>query len=70
MGIDFGFACRECGSEVSVHYDTSKSGPVELRCSVCGHVSGELLPGYVYREEYRPSWERVLVDELGNEKGF
>ena len=27
MGIDFGFACRECGSEVSVHYDTSKSGP-------------------------------------------
>jgi len=35
-------------------------GPVELKCSSsrCGHVSGELLPGYVYREEHRPSWER------------
>jgi len=31
MGIDFGFGCRECGEDVSVHYDTSDSGPVELR---------------------------------------
>ncbi len=61
MGIDFGFACRECVAEVTVRYDTSKLGPVELLCSVCGHVSGELVPGYVFRAEHRPSWERVVL---------
>jgi len=59
MQIDFGFTCRECEEEVTVHYDTSKPGPVELRCSKCDHVSGELAPGYVFRAEHRPSWERV-----------
>ena len=34
--------------------------PVELQCSSsrCGHVSGELRPGYAYRDEHRPSRER------------
>ena len=59
MGIDFSFACRECASEVKVHYDTSRRGPVELLCSVCGHVSREPLLGYTLRDEYQPSWERV-----------
>ncbi len=40
MGIDFGFACGACGAEVMVHDDTSKVGPVELRCSVCGQCVG------------------------------
>ena len=59
LGIDFGFACGACGAEVMVHDDTSKVGPVELRCSVCGHVLGDLVTGYTFREEHRPSWERV-----------
>ncbi len=59
MGIDFGFACRECGADVTVRYDNSNRRLGELRCSVCDHVSGELVTGYTFREEHRPSWERV-----------
>ena len=58
MGIDFGFACRECGAEVTVRYDTSKLG--RWSCvALCDHVSGELVTGYTFREEHRPSWERM-----------
>jgi len=69
MQIEFFFTCRECGGDVRVSWDTSHSGePVELRCSSsrCGHVSGELAPGYVYREEHRPSCEREGGDGPGS----
>jgi len=65
MLIEFQFTCRECGADVRVPWDTSHFGaPVKLECSSsrCGHVSGELTPGYVYREEHRPSWEREEGD--------
>ena len=60
MQIEFFFTCRECGADVRVPWDTKDVEPVELRCSSsrCGHVSGELTPGYVFRAEHRPSWER------------
>jgi len=54
MQIEFEFTCRECGAAARVPWDTSDFGkPVRLECSSfrCGHVSGELTPGYVYREE-------------------
>ena len=45
------------GLDVWVRWDSSHGEPVELRCPHCGHVSGELTPGYVSREEHRPNWE-------------
>jgi len=61
MQITFEFICRECG-------DTARegAGSVELKCSVCGHVSGELLPAYTFREEHRPSWENAVGGSWGN----
>jgi len=61
--IEFFFTCRECGAYTRVLWDTAReldAEPVKLECSSsrCGHVSGELAPGYVYREEHRPSRER------------
>ena len=59
MQIEFQFTCRECGADTRITWDTSHSGePEELKCSSskCGHVSGELTPGYVFREEHWPSW--------------
>lgn len=61
MRITFGFACRECGEDALVGWDTSHEVPVELFCSACRHVSGELSPAYTFREEHRPSWERSEV---------
>jgi len=61
MGIDFKFTCRECGVDVRVHYDTRQVGPVELVCSECKHVSGELAPNYVFRAEHRASWESKIL---------
>jgi len=62
MQIEFFFTCRECGADTRIHWDTVQElgEPVELKCSSsrCGHVSGELRPGYVFREEHRPSRER------------
>ncbi len=62
MQIEFFFTCRECGADVRLLWDTGRElgDPVELKCSSsrCGHVSGELRPGYVFREEHQPSWER------------
>jgi len=68
MLIEFHFTCRECASDVYVGWETSHdSPPVGLRCSSCGHVSGELRVDHVYREEHRPSWEREGVeDDLGS----
>lgn len=71
MQIEIFFTCRECGGDTRITWDTSHSGdldPVELRCSSskCGHVSGELTPAYVYREEHRPSWEREEGDGPGS----
>jgi len=58
MQIAFVFTCRECGlDDVRVRWDSSHDEPVELRCPHCGHVSGELTPNYVFREEHFPSWE-------------
>jgi len=64
MQIEFFFTCRECGADVRVLWDTAReldAEPVELKCSSnrCAHVSGELRPGYAFREEHRPSWEKV-----------
>jgi len=59
MQIEFSFSCRECGEDARVRWDTSHEVPVELFCSACRHVSGELSPAYIFREEHRPSWERV-----------
>jgi len=47
MRIEFSFTCRECGEDVRVRWDTSHEVPVELFCSACRHVSGELSP-YVH----------------------
>jgi len=61
MQIEFWFSCRECGADTRIIWDTSHSGePEELKCSSsrCGHVSGELTPRYVFREEHRPGHER------------
>jgi len=63
MQIEFFFTCRECGAYTRVLWDTAReldAELVKLECSSsrCGHVSGELRPGYVYREEHRPSSER------------
>jgi len=63
MQIEFFFTCRECGGDTRIIWDTSHSGDrdsVELHCSSsrCGHVSGELRPGFVYLEEHRPSLEK------------
>jgi len=67
MQITFEFACRDCGADARILWDTAREGdgPVELKCSVCGHVSGELLSAYTFREEHRPSWENA-VGETGN----
>jgi len=67
--IEFFFTCRECGAAARVPWDTSDFGkPVKLECSSfrCGHVSGELTLGYVYREEHRPSWEREAGEGPGS----
>lgn len=37
--------------------DVSRALLLELRCSQCDHVSGELGLGYRYREEHRPPHE-------------
>jgi len=71
MQIEFWFSCRECGADTRIPWDTSHSGdrdPVELKCSSsrCGHVSGELRLGYAFREEHRPSWEKVGVSPGDN----
>jgi len=34
---------------------------LELKCMGCGHVSGEVVPGYRYRAERRPSHEQEVV---------
>jgi len=57
MLIEFHFSCRECGEDVYVRWDTSHVVPVELFCSACRHVSGELTVDYACRQEHRPSWE-------------
>jgi len=59
MQIEFHFTCRECGEYTSVRWDTSHEVPVELFCSACRHVSGELQPTYSFKPEHRPSWERA-----------
>ena len=63
MQIELCFICRECGGDTRILWDTAREldiEPVKLECSSsrCGHVSGELTPGYVFREEHRPSGER------------
>lgn len=63
MQIEFVFSCRECGADSHILWDTAQEvsdAAVELKCSSsrCGHVSGELRPGYVFREEHWPSSER------------
>jgi len=58
MQIEFSFTCRECGEDARVRWDTSHAVPVELFCSACRHVSGELSLAYAFRAEHRPSWER------------
>jgi len=63
MQIEFFFTCRECGGDTRILWDTAReldAEPVELKCSSnrCAHVSGELRPGYVYRPEHQPSWEK------------
>lgn len=62
MQIEFVFSCRECGADSHILWDTAQElgDAVVLKCSSwkCHHVSGELRPGYVYREEHGPSSER------------
>jgi len=63
MQIEFFFTCRECGGDTRILWDTAReldAELVELKCSSsrCCHVSGELRPGYVYRPEHQPSWEK------------
>jgi len=69
MQITFEFACRDCGADdARILWDTARegAGPVELKCSVCGHVSGELLLAYTFREEHRSTWENVVEESSGN----
>jgi len=69
MQITFEFTCRDCGADTRVAWDTSHSGePVELKCSSsrCGHVSGELLPAYTFREEHWPRWGNAVEESSGN----
>jgi len=62
MQIEFFFNCRECGADSRILWDTARelAELVVLECSSsrCSHVSGELFPAYIYREEHQPSWER------------
>jgi len=69
MQITFEFICRDCGADARILWDTARegAGPVELKCSLCGHVSGELLPAaYTFREGHRPSWENAVGKEGAN----
>jgi len=34
---------------------------LELKCVNCGHVSGEVVLGYRYRAEHRPSHEQGVM---------
>jgi len=72
------FTCRECGDGQELITDTHNygvlvvedqelatvpgAGLVQLLCSHCGHVSGELGLGYRYLAEHRPSWEKVHAE--------
>jgi len=44
MQIELFFTCsRGCGADTRILWDTAcEFDPVELKCSSCGHVSGEL----------------------------
>jgi hypothetical protein len=75
MQITLKFTCRECGRDQELRTDTAGYGVMtmndegtvtvealgawDLRCRVCGHVSGRVGLGYQYKEEHRPSWERA-----------
>jgi len=68
MQITFEFICRDCGADARILWDTARegAGPVELKCSVCDHVSGEILPAYTFREEHRSRWENAVGETSGN----
>jgi len=64
MQIRLEWTCRECEQDQEIVTDTSNygdwgSGTVDLHCSLCGHVSGQVALRYRYLAQHRPSWERA-----------
>jgi DNA-directed RNA polymerase subunit RPC12/RpoP len=60
MQIYMIFQCRQCNGDVVVRTDTADyDGEWKpLRCTACGHASGDILQEYRFLEEHRPSHER------------
>jgi len=68
MQIIFEFACRECGADARILWDTAfeGAGSLPMKCFHCGHVSGEILPRYTFRDDNRPNSEKTVGESSGN----